>query len=201
MRRRWLGLALLLVAAGCAQSPRVAPAARDEMVVLLPGADGKTGAVTITHAGHQATLDQPYSTARVKDPGELERGQADPTAVRQAFAPALSAQPPRPVTFRLYFLENSEEFTPESKLEIQKVFPEIAKHPAPEIVVVGHTDRVGTVSYNDALSLRRAERVRNDLVGLGIQRERIIIAGRGEREPVVRRTRWWSRGIAGWRSR
>ena len=185
MRGRGLGLALLLAAVGCAQTPRIAPPAHNEMVVLLPGADGKTGALTVTHAGQQATLDQPYATAQVKDPGEIARGQADPAAIRQAFAPALGAQPPRPVTFRLYFLEDSEQFTPESKQEIQKIFPEIAAHPAPEIVVVGHTDRVGTISYNDALSLRRAERVRNDLVQLGIPRERITIAGRGEREPIV----------------
>jgi OmpA-OmpF porin, OOP family len=189
MPGRGLGLALLVAfgcfAAGCAQTPRVAPPAHDETVILLPGADGKTGALTVTHAGQQATLDQPYATARVKDAGEIQRGQSDPDAVRQAFAPALGAQPPRPVTFRLYFLGNSEEFTPESRQEIQKIFPEIAAHPAPEIVVVGHTDRVGSVSYNDALSLRRAERVRNDLVQLGIPRDRITIAGRGEREPIV----------------
>lgn len=185
MRGRGLGLALLLMAAGCAVTPRITPPPRDETVVLLPGADGKTGALTVTHAGQQATLDQPYATAQVKEPGQIERSQADPAAVRQAFAPALAAQPPRPVTFRVYFLGDSDEFTPESKLEIQKIFPEIASHPAPEIVVVGHTDRVGTVSYNDALSLRRAERVRNDLVQLGIQRDRITIAGRGEREPIV----------------
>ena len=155
------------------------------MVVLLPGADGKTGALVVTHAGHQETLDSAYATARVKDPGELERSQADPTAVREAFAPALGAQPPRPVTFIIYFLGDSDDFTPESKVEIQKIFPEIAAHPAPEIVVVGHTDRVGTVPYNDALSLRRAERVRNDLVQLGVPRERITVAGRGEREPIV----------------
>jgi outer membrane protein OmpA-like peptidoglycan-associated protein len=186
MRRGLLGLALLvLAAAGCAQTVRVASPTHDEEVVLLPGADGKTGALVVTHAGHQQTLDSAYATARVKDPGEFERGQADATAVREAFAPALSAQPPRPVTFVLYFLGDSDNLTPESTVELQKIFPEIAKHPAPEIVVVGHTDRVGTIPYNDALSLRRAERVRNDLVQLGIQRDHITIAGRGEREPIV----------------
>src|SRR5262245_61478472 len=112
MRRRGLGLGLLLVAsawvvAGCAQTPRVAPPAHNEMVVLLPGADGKTGALTVTHAGQQATLNQPYATTRVKDPGKIERDQSNPAAVRQAFAPALGAQPPRPVTFRVYFLGDS----------------------------------------------------------------------------------------------
>ncbi len=51
--------------------------------------------------------------------------------------------------------------------------------------MIGHTDRVGTVPYNDALSLRRADRVRNDLVQLGIPSDRITVAGRGEREPIV----------------
>jgi outer membrane protein OmpA-like peptidoglycan-associated protein len=185
MRGRGLCVALLLVSAGCAMTPRLAPPAHDEMIVLLPGASGKTGALVVAHAGHEETLDNAYATASVKDQGALQRGQADPDAVRAAFAPALSAQPPRPVTFVIYFLENSEEFTPESKVEIQKIFPEIAAHPAPEIVVVGHTDRVGSVPYNDALSLRRAERVRNDLVQLGVARERITTAGRGEREPIV----------------
>jgi outer membrane protein OmpA-like peptidoglycan-associated protein len=51
--------------------------------------------------------------------------------------------------------------------------------------VVGHTDRVGSLTYNDALSLRRAERVRTGFVQMGIPREQISVAGRGEREPIV----------------
>ncbi len=61
---------------------------------------------------------------------------------------------------------------------------EIGSHPAPEIVVVGHTDRVGSLAYNDALSLRRAERVRAQLVQVGIPNDQISVAGRGEREPL-----------------
>jgi len=57
---------------------------------------------------------------------------------------------------------------------------EIARRPAPEIVVIGHTDRVGAVTHNDTLSLRRAERVRNELVKVGIAPDRIRVAGRGE---------------------
>ena len=187
MLRGLLGLAVVLAAVGCARAPvaLAPPRALDETVVLLPGADGKTGTLVVTHGGHQQTLDSAYATASVKEAGALQRSQSDATAVREAFAPALSAQPPRPVTFVLYFLGDSDNFTPDSTVELQKIFPEIAQHPAPEIVVVGHTDRIGTIPYNDALSLRRAERVRNDLVQLGIQRDRITIAGRGEREPIV----------------
>jgi len=190
MRHPVAVLALVVTAAGCAAAPTVrqapAPAPRDEMVVLLPGPDGKVGALSVTHEGHQQTLDAPYATARVQRQGQLEDGGRLPAEqVKQTFERALAAQPPRPVTFVLYFLGNSDEFTPESKLEIPKILSEIAGHPSPEIVVVGHTDRQGTLEYNDALSLRRAERVRGQLERIGIPSEQIRVAGRGEREPLV----------------
>jgi outer membrane protein OmpA-like peptidoglycan-associated protein len=189
MRHRLVGLALL-AAAGCARTVQVAPAppappVRDETIVLLPGPDGKVGSLTVTHEGQQQVLDVPYATARVQQPGTLEGGRLTADQVQQRFQPALSAQPPRPVTFVLYFLDDSDEFTPLSKREIPKISAEIAGHPAPEVVVIGHTDRVGSLTYNDALSLRRAERVRTGFVQMGIPREQISVAGRGEREPVV----------------
>jgi len=52
-------------------------------------------------------------------------------------------------------------------------------------VVIGHTDRVGNAQFNDKLSLQRAERVRGELVKLGIAESRIQVAGRGERELLV----------------
>jgi outer membrane protein OmpA-like peptidoglycan-associated protein len=189
MRRALVVLALL--AAGCARTVQVAtpppaPATRDETIVLLPGTDGKVGALTITHEGQQRTLDAPYAAARVQQQGALEDGgRLTPQQVQQGFGPALSAQPPRPVRFVLYFLGDSDGFTPESQLEISKISSAIAGHPSPEIVVVGHTDRVGSVTYNDALSLRRAERVRIGLVQMGIRLEQVSVAGRGEREPLV----------------
>ena len=186
---RALAVVVLMAAAGCASSPVVGPTpppARDETVVLLPGPDVTVGALSVTHAQQQRMLDAPYATARVLQEGRLDDGgRMTPEQVQQTFGQALGAQPPRPVTFLLYFAENSDEFTPESKLEIPKVFAEIAARPVPEIVVVGHTDRVGAVAYNDALSLRRAERVRGQLVQLGIPAEQIRAAGRGERAPLV----------------
>lgn len=51
--------------------------------------------------------------------------------------------------------------------------------------VVGHTDDSGSDAINDPLSLRRAESVRGFLVDRGVQAERIEVAGRGSREPLV----------------
>jgi outer membrane protein OmpA-like peptidoglycan-associated protein len=51
------------------------------------------------------------------------------------------------------------------------------------ILVVGHADRIGTQSYNQALSLRRANAVKSYLAGRGIPLDRITTEGRGEFEP------------------
>jgi outer membrane protein OmpA-like peptidoglycan-associated protein len=65
------------------------------------------------------------------------------------------------------------------------VMAEIAKHPVPDIVVVGHTDSVGSHAVNDALALRRAETVRGMLVAQGIAPASIVAVGRGKRELLV----------------
>jgi len=166
----------LLVLAGCA--------GRDDLYVLLPG-KGKTGALTVTSGGEQRVLDQPYAAARVPRTGSVNARVTTEAEVRRAFGPALAAQPGRPVSFYLYFLADTDEFTPESKQVVNQIFAEIARRPAPEIVIIGHTDRVGSVQYNDALARKRAERVREELLKLGIPKVRISVAGRGEREPEI----------------
>jgi OOP family OmpA-OmpF porin len=53
------------------------------------------------------------------------------------------------------------------------------------ISVVGHTDRIGPNAYNQKLSDRRAESVRNYLAGKGIPADKIRTEGRGKSEPVT----------------
>lgn len=81
--------------------------------------------------------------------------------------------------------KGKDDLTPESERVIRQIFAEIGRRPAPEIAVIGHTDRAGSVDFNDALSLRRAQRIRDDMVKLGVPADQIQVAGRGEREPLV----------------
>ena len=171
-------LALLLLV-GCAKPMR------DDLYVLMPDQEGKTGALSVESGGQQAVLDRPYASARVTEPGRVATGAVTEQEARQAFGAALEAQPVRPASFILYFLEGRDELTPDSRQLLGRILDEIARRPAPEIVVIGHTDRVGAVPFNDALSLRRAERVRDELLKVGIAADRIRVAGRGEREPLV----------------
>ena len=179
--------------AGCAAPPVPPPAPapppptpppRADLIVLLPRPGGAPGAVVVQEGGREIVLDTAYASARTGT-GGLEAGRATPDEVQAVFAAALAIAPPRPVTFILYFVEATDQFTPESQALVEQVLRAIATRPAPELTVAGHTDAVGTDQYNDALSLRRAERVSALLVARGIPPERITAVGRGKRELLV----------------
>ena len=157
----------------------------NELVVVLPSANGHVGRVVVERRGERAVLDQAYAASRVREgspplPERLAEG-----LVRTEFRSALQALPDRPKSFLVYFLEGKDEFTDESRVEFNRILSELRERGAPDVVVIGHTDRVGNLQFNDRLSLQRAERVRGELVKLGIAQSRIQVAGRGEREPLV----------------
>jgi len=54
-----------------------------------------------------------------------------------------------------------------------------------KLLIVGHTDSIGSDAYNKKLSLRRAQAVADYLVGQGLDRSRMTIKGMGEAEPVA----------------
>jgi len=176
---------LILLVAGLLGACASGPPKSREFVVLVPDYDGKVGAVVITSAQGKSTLDKPYMAARYEDGGKVETAPVAQEEVRKTFAMAIAVQPVRPVSFLLYFQEGTDEYTAESKVAFEKIFPEIARRKAAEVAVIGHTDTVGRTEFNDTLSLRRAERVRNDFVDRGIPTIAINVAGRGEREPIV----------------
>lgn len=54
------------------------------------------------------------------------------------------------------------------------------------ILVIGHTDRIGSAAYNQKLSLRRANAVKDYLVSQGTEQSRISAVGRGKTQPVTK---------------
>lgn len=166
---------LLGMLAGCASRTTV---------VLLPEAHGRDTAVTVTRGDGSVVLDQPYEAVR-EGPFGLREFQSTPQEVGTLFGPALAAQPARATTFTLYFIEGKDVLTDESRQLVETSLAEIARRPVPDVLVVGHTDLVGTQASNDALSRQRAELIRNELIRLGVAAENIEVVARGKRDPVV----------------
>ena len=184
MRRALRACAVTVVAAwlgACAAPPNTR-----ELVVLVPDQGGTTGAVLVTNPrGGDTLLSKPYSATLLENGEPAAPPPVGRDQVEKYFGQAIAAQPKRPISFLLYFLGDSDEYTPESKEAFELVFAEVERRKVAEIVVIGHTDRVGALEYNDNLSLRRAERVRKDFVDRGVPDDAINVAGRGEREPIV----------------
>ncbi|MFL6564398.1 MAG: OmpA family protein [Burkholderiales bacterium] len=185
--------------------------ATKETVVVVPSADGHVGMVVVERGDDRVILNEAYATSRVTSDGQIhleklqpkdagsqaQQPPGEPAPVSQPaleqlaaampmFHDAIAALPPRPVSFLLYFVTGTDDLTEASKLELARMLEELRRRPVADMVVIGHTDRVGNAPANDELSLQRAERVKSEFVAQGIApAERIRAAGRGEREPVV----------------
>ena len=155
------------------------------LVVLLPEESGANGAVTVGEGTRAAVLDVPLNAASVDARGNIERAAVTPEEVQRTFGEALAAQPPKPLSFTLYFDIASTEVTPDSQPILEALFAEVAQRQAVEVQVTGHTDRVGTDATNDRLSLERAQAVREMLIQRGLKTSFIRAVGRGEREPLI----------------
>ena len=175
--RALAGLLLASLLGACATRPQGS-------VVLLPERDGKDTAVVVTQGGSQITLAQPYAGAKLTSGGPQPQTWS-PEVVKAQFGAALAAQPAAPARFTLHFIEGKDEFTEASRNLIDGILAEIARRPVPDIQVIGHTDSVGSDSFNDTLSRQRAEVVRTALLARGIAADKVMAIGRGKRELLV----------------
>jgi len=111
--------------------------------------------------------------------------RALPTAERPA---AASPVAPRRTTLGadgLFRFDGSSlaDLMPEGRRKLDVLAADIKATDA--VKVIGHTDRLGSQAYNNALSLARANTVRSYLAQAGVPAQRIQVEGRGESEPKV----------------
>ncbi len=170
-------LLVLMMLAGCSSQ-------RQALFVVLPKADGSAGAITVSGGGQALVLNQPYAAGEVRG-GSLTATSSDSAQVEQVFGSALAAQPLLPKRFTLYFISDSDRLTPASAQEYQAVFQDIKRRPVYQVEVIGHTDTYASKEYNQQLSLKRAESIRDRLVREGLNPNSITVAGRGELDPAV----------------
>ena len=171
---------LLLV--GCASGPKV-------NVVLLPqtDADGKpkATAVEVVSGDQRVQLAQPYAVAESPAKGKINQRVATAAEVEARYAQVLKVQPPAPETVVLEFVTGTSQLTPQSSQQLPGFIQRAKARAGGEILVVGHTDRVGRAEANDALSLQRAQAVVALLKAQGFDEQLLTAVGRGEREPAV----------------
>ena len=80
---------------------------------------------------------------------------------------------------------NSAELTAGSTGELDKAVNAMNKYPALRIEISAHTDNTGEAAYNQQLSEKRANSVRDYMVNQGIAKDRMEVKGYGEEKPVA----------------
>jgi outer membrane protein OmpA-like peptidoglycan-associated protein/tetratricopeptide (TPR) repeat protein len=85
----------------------------------------------------------------------------------------------------IHFGFDSYELSPNAKTEVAFVVAWMNNNPDSKIEVIGHADEKGSSMYNQSLSEKRANSVKQMLVSSGVNPNRIITVGKGENEPVL----------------
>lgn len=80
---------------------------------------------------------------------------------------------------------NKATLTKYSETILWRAYHAMVANPNVNVVITGHTDNVGSEKYNQNLSLRRAQSVKNWLVSKGIESNRMRTVGRGKLEPIA----------------
>lgn len=85
------------------------------------------------------------------------------------------------------FVKNEDGAGIRSELEAQlnAMGTALEADPRARIILSGHTDADGNRAYNEALSLERAEAIKQDLVDRGFPADRISTVGRGAAHPIA----------------
>jgi outer membrane protein OmpA-like peptidoglycan-associated protein len=189
---RWPTLLVALLAAGvasaCGQLRLRAPERPGQtLIVLLPDDVGdSTGRATVSNPKGATNLESPNaatiaSTNRKPTPAK----HLSDAEVQRIFGDALSALPPAPQRFTLYFRFESDELTADSRSMVPDILESIKNHPVPELLVIGHTDTTGARAANFDLGRKRAEMVRGVLIDAGLDASAIKIISHGETDLLV----------------
>ena len=110
-------------------------------------------------------------------------------------APAPAPPPPPPpvvapkvidrLTLHVNFATNKATFAKAEDADVEKALEFLKKYPAAKFDLEGYTDSTGSPEYNQKLSEKRAEAVKERLVKRGIDPARIHTAGFGETKPIA----------------
>ncbi len=194
-----LGLAGLLMVTGCATMQKRkwgACAQNGALVGFIVG--GGTGGILVSEfegggsggsTGEIAAGAAGGAVGGALVGGALGHLLCDP--VEEPPAPAAPPPPPPALPQRIelsadaHFDFGSAKLKLAGERKIDEIVGTMKENAEIRILVEGYTDSVGSESYNQRLSERRAEAVRDYMMSLGIAAERIETRGHGEANPVA----------------
>jgi OmpA-OmpF porin, OOP family len=164
MKNAWILLVAIVFAAGCATQeppkPEPAPAPKP--------------------APAPAPAPQP-----VPAPAPAPKPAPEPEKPKPA------PEKPKPVAEKVTFAADvlfdfdRAVIKPEGRSKLDDLSAKVRGIDLEVVIAIGHTDPIGSDTYNQRLSVRRAEAVKAYLVSKGLEPNRIYTEGKGEKQPVT----------------
>ena len=122
---------------------------------------------------------------RIKDSTEAEARRLAELNARRAADTIIVLEKGKTVILRgVNFEFNKASLTKDSERILHRALNALRASPDLNVLIVGHTDNVGSAAYNKKLSMRRAQTVKSWLVKNGISAKRLTVAGKGFDEPI-----------------
>jgi outer membrane protein OmpA-like peptidoglycan-associated protein len=190
MSRPWIAGVAVIALAGCqTMSEREQGTARGAAIGAVAGAvlssatGGKAGTGAVAGAAVGAIAGNLWSKRMEDKKRAMEQATAG-TGIEVAKTPQneLKVNVPSDLSFAVGRADLNPSLRP--------VLDQFAKglDSTVQVRIVGHTDSTGSDAINDPLSLERARTVRNYLEDRGVPSSRLMIEGRGSRQPVAENT-------------
>ncbi len=123
-------------------------------------------------------------------PKPVEEAPSAPAPIAEA-APIAAPVAPTPTSEKVSFAAdaffdfNKSALKPAGIEKLDEVATKLQDMTLEAVVAVGHTDSIGSDSYNQKLSVRRAESVKAYLVSKGLAAGQVYTEGKGEKQPVA----------------
>ncbi|MDX8394340.1 MAG: OmpA family protein [Mariprofundales bacterium] len=150
-------------------------------VVLVENTTGGVGAVSFGNKLGKQNINQANMAIGMNDSQAPNKPFAmSKKDIQNIFSQTMQNLPKEPIMLSVYFSYNKDSLPKTERRTFRKLVREIRKRNSPEILIIGHTDTVGSMRYNHYLATQRALEVWRLLVSVGVDSKQMRISARPE---------------------
>ena len=156
-------------------------------VVLLDNGHNRN-AIIVANTQGSKKIDKAGSYVDLKDTASVMSSVKvmPKEEIDKRFSKVLATAPLKPLSYILYFKENSKELTDASKEELKKALEVMQKRALPMVDIIGHTDTTGSNELNVKVSLKRAKYIEKIIKEKKIKVVSLVAKGYGEEDLFVK---------------
>ncbi len=169
---------------GCSNTIKY-PIQKPKAMAVLDESDGKNAIVIRTDAG-EMVVDEPFQAAVIKDKDTLpEAKQMSKEEVMGIFAETKKALPKKPASVLFHYDSGKTDIKAEDLPKLDEIATLVEERIPCDVIIIGHSDRVGSDSANSKISLERADKIKKLIEEKNLDILSLTTEYYGENDPIV----------------